>query len=198
MPLDVAQRQQATVSHRMNFWGRPNGASTVSWKYQGVPWEVVRPDDGQPAARRSVGCPVCDKELTFTVHSVAATRRRQARWRMAAWGGVVLIISIVAAMVAGAAPWGLLALPFAAGLAWNLGTAAAEEVGVTGHGNGVPWSVTKHAVALAEQRPEDLPELVCSRCGHQEDYRWGSHIRKGYVRQQDQAAQARFERHTCR
>ncbi|MEO3754986.1 hypothetical protein [Streptomyces sp. B6B3] len=182
----------------MNFWGRPTGSSTVSWKYQGSPWEVVRPDDGQPATRHAVRCRVCDKELTFTAHSVAATRRRQARWRVGAWGGLVLTVATLVAVVTGSAPWALLALPFAVALAWNLGTAAAEEVGVTGHGNGVPWSMPKHAITLADQRPEDLPELVCSRCGHQEHYRWGSHLREGYVREQYQAARTRFERHTCR
>lgn len=88
MPTKVAQKQQGTVSHRMNFWGHPAGPSTVAWDYEGMPWEIVRPDDGLPAARRSVRCRACGKELTFTVYSVTGTGRRQARWRALAWGGL--------------------------------------------------------------------------------------------------------------
>jgi len=77
----IEQRQQALVSHRTNFWGRPSAASTASWRYRTQSWVVKRPDDGQPAFRRSVRCKVCKKSLTYSVHSAQAARARQKRWR---------------------------------------------------------------------------------------------------------------------
>jgi hypothetical protein len=205
MPKVVAREQQATVSHRMNFWGRPSGPNTVSWRYKGVPWEVERPDDGQPAVRGSVRCGVCDKDLTFTVHSVAATRRRQARWRAIAWVGLLVFVAGAVALftsfesddgvriVASVSAFFLGAV-----VGWTAASAAGEEVGVSGHGNGWPGLVPKHHIALVEPRPAALPELICAHCGHQEDYPWGSGFRTSWVERQYGAARARFEQHACR
>lgn len=204
MPKVVARRQDATVSHRMNFWGRPSGPSTVEWRYKGIPWEVVRPDDGQPPARLSVRCGVCDEELTFTVRSVAATRRLQARWRAFAWLGLVVFLAGAAGTFTGfdsddavriVVPVAAFFLGAVGG--WVAGAGAAENVGVSGHGNGWPGSAPKHRVLLVEPRPEDLPELVCERCGHEEEYPWGSDYRRSWVDKQYRAAQVRFEGHTC-
>jgi len=198
MPLGIAKKQHAVVSHRMNSFGQPSGPSTVSWKYQGVNREVVRPDDGQPAERLSVRCGECSRELTFTVHSVAATRRRQSCWRAATWGCVVLFFAGVAGLIAGQVVWGSVAMAFGFIAGWVIGSAAAEEVGVTGHGNAVRLTVPKHHIALAEPPPAGMPELVCARCGHQEEFPRGSHLRKSYVQQQYRDAQARFAGHRCR
>jgi hypothetical protein len=204
MPKSVAREQQATVSHRMNFFGRPSGPNSVSWRYNGIPWEVERPDDGQPAARSSVRCGVCDKELTFTVHSIRATRRRQARWRLIAWVGLVLFLGGGAVLFTSFESEDPVRILTSAGaffggsvIGWVAGSAAGEEVGVAGHGNGVPASVPKHHVALVEPPPDDLPELVCEKCGHEEEFPWGSHYRRSWVEKQYLVALERFEAHPC-
>jgi hypothetical protein len=204
MPKVVAREQQATVSHRMNFWGRPSGPNSVSWRYKGVPWEVERPDDGQPAVRSSTRCGVCDRELTFTVHSVAATRRRQARWRAVAWVGLVMFLAGAVVLFSSFESddpvrivTSTVAFFLGAVIGWVAASAAGEEVGVAGHGNGLPGSVPKHHIALAEPYPEDMPELVCAQCGHQEGFPWGSDYRKSWVEKQYQAARLRFEQHAC-
>jgi len=204
MPLMVAQRQQAVVSHRMNFLGRPSGPSTVSWQYKGRPWEVVRPDDGLPAERRSVQCAVCRETLTFKVHSVAATRQRQAVWRAAVWACSVIFLAGAVGVITGLGSdsngfivLGIVAMVLGFVIWWPTGAGADAEDGVTGHGNGWPGSMPKHQITLAEPHPEAMPELVCTRCGHQEEYFWGSHFRKSFVQKQYQAARVRFEQHTC-
>ncbi|MFI0482351.1 hypothetical protein [Actinomadura sp. 9N215] len=39
---------------------------------------------------------------------------------------------------------------------------------------------------------------MCPECGHEEEYRWGSHLRKGYVERQYREAKARLDAHACR
>ncbi|MFJ9210020.1 hypothetical protein [Streptomyces sp. NPDC102264] len=203
MPQAIAQRQEATVSHRVNFWGRPSGGSTVSWDYESQKWVVKRPDDGSPALHRTVRCEVCNKALHYAIHSVEATRRRQARRRAGAYAGlVVLLVSLVSLITledSGAIRIALTATGILVGavLGWVSGLAAADDMGVTGHGAAWPGA-TKHAVELVEPRPEELPELVCALCCHREEFPWGSHYRKGFVRKQYQAAATRLENHACR
>ncbi|MER5472776.1 hypothetical protein [Streptomyces sp. NPDC002685] len=93
---------EGIVSHRMNFWGHPAGPSTVAWDYEGMPWEMVRPADGLPAARRSVRCGVSGKELNFTVHSVTGTARRQVRLQALAWGGLGTLVAGVVVLFSSA------------------------------------------------------------------------------------------------
>ncbi|MEV0904523.1 hypothetical protein [Streptomyces hokutonensis] len=159
MPNRFAQRQPGRVSHRVNFWGRPVGASGVEWEYERFPWEIVRPDDGLPAARRSLTCRWCGKELTFAVHSVTGTRQRQVRWVALAWGGLgVLVAGVVVLAFTGAIVVGVLLLIAGPILGLVFGTAASGEIGVSGHGNGFPVGNVKHSVSIV--RPElKLPDL---------------------------------------
>lgn len=197
MPTKVAQKQQGAVSHRMNFWGRPAGPSTVAWDYEDMPWEIVRPDDGLPAARRSVRCRVCDKELTFTVYSVTGTGRRQARWRALAWAGLGILVAGVVVLFSGAMLGGGVALVIAGPiLALVFGMAASDEVGISGHGNGFPVTNAKHAVT-ASLPPYDLPDLACTTCGHTEEFPRAAYFREDYVQEQYEAARDRFARHVC-
>ncbi|MDV9174200.1 hypothetical protein R6V09_29340 [Streptomyces sp. W16] len=160
MAYRFEQRQPGRVSHRVNFWGRATGASTAVWDYESYPWEIVRPDDGLPAARRSVTCRWCGKELTFTVHSVTGVRQRQVRWLVLAWGGLgalvagIVVLAFTSAIGAGVA---LLILGPILGLVF--GMAASDEIGISGHGNGFPVTNAKHSVSVV--RPElKLPDLV--------------------------------------
>ncbi|MFD8497842.1 hypothetical protein [Amycolatopsis sp. NPDC059657] len=205
MGFGVAKRQQAMVSHRMSFWGRLTETSTVSWKYQGRAWEVVRPDDGQPAVRSSMECAVCGKRLTFAVRSIAATMRRRACWRALVWIAGPLVPLGFVGVVVGPDTIGLtltfvaIAALFVGGSLWWVGgEGMSSDVGVTGHRNGWPGNLAKHQIVLAEARPDDQPELVCPKCGHEEEYRWGGHLRPSFVKEQYEQARARFERHTCR
>jgi hypothetical protein len=153
----IEQRQQALVSHRVNFWGRPSAGNTVSWQYQGQSWLVKRPDDGEPTLLRLVRCEVCKKSLTYYVHSVEAALGRQARWRACAYGGLALfllgLLGLVLTFVLGDSPVRIavsasaMVVGFVA--LWTFGQAAAEETGVTGHFNSWPGA-TKHAVTLIE------------------------------------------------
>lgn len=202
MPQAIEQRQEATVSHRINFWGRPSGNSTVSWDYKSQKWVVKRPDDGSPPLHRTVRCEVCNQALRYTIHSVETTRRRQAHRRIGAYTGlVVLLVSLVSLITLEDAGPVRIALTVAGILVgsvfgWVSALAAAHDTGVTGHGAGWPGA-TKHAVELIESRPEDLPEVVCELCGHREEFLWGSQLRKSLVEKQYQAAVTRLENHTC-
>ncbi|MFJ9033118.1 hypothetical protein ACIRQP_32285 [Streptomyces sp. NPDC102274] len=202
MPQAIAQRQEATVSHRINFWGRPSGDSTASWDYKSQKWVVKRPDDGSPALHRTVRCETCNKELHYTIHSVEATHRRHARRRVGAYAGlVILLVSLVSLITLEDAGPVRIALTVAgilvgAVFGWVSALAAAHDTGVTGHGAGWPGA-TKHAVGLIEPRGEELPELVCALCGHREEFPWGSQYRKGFVQKQYQAAVSRLENHIC-
>lgn len=106
MPIEVEKEQQAIVSHRMNFFGRPSPPNSISWQYKGLPCLLERPDDGQAPVEHTVRCGVCEKTLTYTVHSVATTRRRQARWRACAYAGLIVLIGGVASVfiISGAGP----------------------------------------------------------------------------------------------
>ena len=139
------------VRHRVNFWARTSPGE-ASFEYRGAaPWEVRRPADGEPVVRHRLRCAVCGRELTFTVHSVAATERRRARWRWGVWAGGALVVLGLAGLVSGhlglavvggaAAVAGVLAGVFA----WAGGLG---ETGVTGHGNGLSGVLPKHAVIL--------------------------------------------------
>ncbi|QXE37680.1 hypothetical protein KQY30_29090 [Streptomyces sp. GMY02] len=202
MPKAIGQRQEATVSHRMNFWGRPSGNSTVSWDYKSQKWVVKRPDDGSPALHRTVRCEVCNQSLRYAIHSVEATRRRQARRRAGAYAGLVVLLVSLTGLInvtdAGPVRIALTVTGILAGavVGWVCMLATMYDTGVTGHGAGWPGA-TKHAVELVEPRPEGMPELVCERCGHREEYPWGSQYRKGFVEKQYQAAATRLENHTC-
>ncbi|MER5901525.1 hypothetical protein ABT150_15785 [Streptomyces mirabilis] len=197
MPNDFAQRQQGTVSHRMNFWGRPAGPSTMAWDYEGIPWEIVRPDDGLPAARRLVRCRVCGKELTFTVYSVTGTRQRRVRWQALAWGGLgALVAGIVVLAFSGAIAVGVLLVIAGPILGLVFGMAASDEVGISGHGNGFPVTNAKHSVTV-EPPPHDLPDLVCAKCGHEEEFPRASYFREDYVQEQYEAARDRLAKHVC-
>jgi hypothetical protein len=200
----IEQRQQAMVGHRMNFWGTPSGANTVSWRYKGQSWVLNRPDDGEPPLRRSVRCEVCKKSLPYLVHSVETGLRRQARWRTWTYGALTLfvlgLLGLVLTFVIGGGPVRVsiaataLVVGFVA--AWCLGLAAAHETGVTGNFNSWPGA-TKHAVTLNEARPPQIPEVVCPRCGHTEEFGWGNAYSGGYSQRQYQAAKKRLEGHEC-
>ncbi|MFI0410090.1 hypothetical protein [Actinomadura sp. 3N508] len=161
---------------------------------------IVRPEDGEPAETWKVTCRQCRKKLEFTVHSVAGARRRQVRWRAIAWTGLaVLVASVVGCFVIGGAALALL-IPLAvvgAATGYYVGGIASDEMGITGNGAGMPI-VAKHSVNLVESRPAEFEELVCEKCGHEEEFRWGSHLRKGFVERQYQEAKARLDAHTCR
>jgi hypothetical protein len=83
MAPTIEQRQQALVAHRVNFFGTPTSGNTVSWKYQGQPWPVNRPDDGEAPLQRIIRCKECMKALTYSVLSVEAALARQRRRRWA-------------------------------------------------------------------------------------------------------------------
>lgn len=200
MPRAIEKNQRLVLAHRGNFVGRPTGPGTVSWDYTGRQHRVERPDDGAAAEPWQVSCQVCGKRLQFTVYSVADTRRRQARWRAAAWTGLaVLVLSVVGCFVIGGAALAVLipAAVLGAAVGFYVGGIAADEMGITGHGAGMPV-VAKHALSLVESRPADRPELVCPTCGHQEEYPWGSHLRQSFVDKQYEAARQRMQTHTCR
>ncbi|ANZ39759.1 hypothetical protein BBK82_30670 [Lentzea guizhouensis] len=140
----------------MNFWARTSPGE-AAFEYQGAAsWEVRRPADGEPVVRHQIRCPACSDELTFTVYSVAATEHRRERWRWGVWvGGALVVLGLVGlasgrfglAIAGGsAAVAGVLAGVFA----WTGGLA---EAGVTGHGNGLPGVLPKHAVFLDPPSP---------------------------------------------
>jgi hypothetical protein len=202
MPLAASRIQAATVLHRTHFWGRPSAGNTVSWQYRGQPWTIKRPADGEPAAHRSVECDVCRTTLRYKIHSVSATRRRQLGWQLLAYLGLVaFLIGFVGLFTidsgGGGRIAGTLALFFGgATVGWVSGLTAAAEVGVTG--NGASWpGPTRHLVTVVEAIPDDMPDLICPHCGHQEEVLRGSHYRKGFLRKQYQAARARFDGHAC-
>lgn len=185
------------MSHRMHFWGRPAGPSTVAWDYESMPWEIVRPDNGLPAARRSVRCKVCDKELTFTVYSVADAGRRVARWAALAWGGLGALVVGVALLVSGVMAAGVVLVIVGSVIGLVFGMAAADDVGISGHGNGFAVTNVKHPVTT-EDAPYDLPDLSCAKCGHTEEFPRAAHFRDDFVQEQYEAAKHRFARHVCR
>jgi hypothetical protein len=200
----IEQRQQGMVSHRMHFWGRPSGMNTVSWQYKSQSWLVKRPDDGEPTLLRQVRCEVCKKSLTYYVHSVEAALDRQARWRACVYAGLALfvlgLIGLVLIFLTGGGPVrvALVASATVVGFVatWCFGLTAAGETGVTGNFNSWPGA-TKHTVTLVESRPANVPEVVCPRCGHTEEFGWGSAYRGGYSQRQYHAAKVRLEGHDC-
>lgn len=204
MPLKIDREQPAMLQHRLHFFGRPSAPNSVSWQYKQQPWQIRRPADGSQAKRHSVQCAVCKQTLRYHVHSVAATRRRQATWRGFAYLGLAVLLVSVAGLCLTyddnpGAGFVIALAGFFGGaiLGWVCGLAAAEEGGVTGHSNSWPGP-TKHQVALVEPPEDDQPELICSRCGHREDYPYGSHFRKSFVAREYEAAKARFEQHRCK
>jgi hypothetical protein len=70
------------------------------------------------------------------------------------------------------------------------------EDGVTGNFNSWPGA-TKHRVTLVGSRPANVPEVVCPRCGHTEEFGWGSVYSGGYSQRQYHAAKKRLEGHEC-
>lgn len=157
MAFVVEQEQRTMVLHRENFVGRPSPGNTVTWDYEGRSWLVKRPDDGSPAVRRSVSCPVCEKSLTFTVHSIAATRgRRTRRWIWAASGAAVAVIAPFTLLIIGVGAVRLTAALVIAALGFMFAYlavyVAVRETGFTGHG--VSWPIIpKHMAALPQQDP---------------------------------------------
>nr|MDT0658458.1 DUF5336 domain-containing protein [Micromonospora sp. DSM 115978] len=202
MPLAIGRTQQATVSHRQHFFGRPAGHNTISWAYQGRPWTIERPADGDPPTPQPVQCATCRTTLRYTIHSVAATRRRQIRWQVFAYLGLVaFLVGFVGLFTIDSGGPGRIAVTLVlffggAVLGWVCGLAAAGEIGVTGHGASWPGP-TKHLVTVVEAVPDDMPDLVCPDCGHQEEVLRGSHYRKGFLRKRYEAAKARFDEHDC-
>ena len=198
----IEQRQRVLVAHRMNFWARPSAGNTGSWRYQAQSWVVERPEDGQPASRRSVRCEVCEKSLTYSVHSVQAARGRQKRWRTITYGAlaffVVGLLAFILLLVVGGDPIftdiATLATAGGFGTLVSFGRSTAEETGITGHFNSWPV-VSKHAVTLDPSG--QIPELVCPHCGHAEEFGRGSVYRDGYPQTPYEVAKARFEAHDC-
>ncbi|GAA1311875.1 hypothetical protein [Saccharothrix xinjiangensis] len=156
MPVKLARGHEAVVRHRVNFWARTSPGE-ASFEYRdAVSWEVRRPADGEPVVRHRLRCVVCARELTFTVRSVEAAERRRARWRWGVWaGGSLVALGLVGLVSEGL---GLVVAGGAAAvvgvlvgvLAWAGGLG---ETGVTGHGNGLPGVLPKHAVVLDPPRP---------------------------------------------
>jgi hypothetical protein len=197
MPRTVDRDQQLVVSHRIDFIGQPSVSRTVSWDYKGRRRNVTRPDDGLPAAQWQVKCDVCDADLNFVVHSVQETRRRQAHRRAWAWAGLaVLILSAAGCLIfrGGASSYLAPLAVLGALVGYYAGLLAAAEIGITGHGAGLPMNV-KHAVFLVEPHPAGLHGLVCDKCGHHEGYAVGSGYRKSFLDQEYQAATTRMEAH---
>jgi hypothetical protein len=196
----IEYKQQVLLSHRVNFFGTPSGPNTLSWQYQGKQQLIKRPDDGHVPKQWRIKCDTCGKQLEFTVYSVQDSRRRQARRRAVAWTGLaVLIISVIGILMIGGA-----ALPFliatailGAAAGYYVGSSAADEMGIAGHGASMSI-IAKHAVQVLEPRPADRPVLVCDTCGHQEEYPWQSHFRKNFVDKQYEAARVRLAAHVCR
>jgi hypothetical protein len=151
VPVKPAGSHRAVVRHRVNFWARTSPGE-ASFEYQGaVPWEVQRPADGQPVVRHRLRCVVCACELTFTVHSVAATERRRTRSRWGVWASGVLVVLGLICLLSGRLGLAEAVTGVLAGvLAWVGGLG---ETGVTGHGNGMPGVAPKHAVVLDPPRP---------------------------------------------
>ena len=154
MPPPIARRQWTFVGHRLHFWGRPASHDTVSWQYEGRRHLVDRPPDGDPARQWSVRCAACGETLTYTVHSVAVTRRRRAR----RWAGTAacfaagLAVPCAAIVAAGGtvALILLLAVPGpAVGAGFFLLALAAHDIGVTGHRASWPGA-TRHQVTRVE------------------------------------------------
>ncbi|MGN9779339.1 hypothetical protein ACTMS0_26785 [Micromonospora sp. H33] len=152
MALAIEREQRTFLAHRQNFVGRSVSYGTVAWDYVGRTWVVERPEDGEPARRRSVECPVCAKTLTYSVYSLAATRRRRTR----RW------IATIACLIAAIPLFGLVALDpsspvvlstaigsgtlaFVTG--WSLAFVAGGETGLVGHGSALP-GYAKHKLLL--------------------------------------------------
>jgi len=200
MARHFEQRQRAQVAHRVNFWGLPTGAGTISWQYKTQDWLVKRPEDGEPPVERIVRCKTCRKALTYRVHSVDDTLHRYNRWRTWAYGGLSLLLlgllGLVLLFVVGGGAVGtalvITAMAVGAMTGWMFGLTAANEQGVTGHLNGWPGA-TKHAVVFIAPGPE----LVCPRCGHREEFPSGPGYREGPPEQRYRAAKARMDRHDC-
>jgi hypothetical protein len=194
----IEQRQPARLAHRMNFWGRPSAGGTISWRYQGQTWVVERPDDGQPALRRSVVCEVCDTSLTYLVHSVQAARDRQRRWRIITYVGAALILPgfLGFSFLDNGLISGIAAVALVVGImsAFCFGQVAAKETGISGNLNSWPGA-TKHAVTLDPSG--QVPDLVCPRCGHAEEFGPGSVYRDGYPQTPYEIAKPRFDAHDC-
>jgi hypothetical protein len=151
--------------HRMNFFGRPAGPNTVSWQYNGQPWQFQRPEDGQPPVVRLVRCAVCRKALTYRVHSVLDTQLRYRRKRLLAWAGLAVFLCAGAVLIALVVSHHTTALGLAVTIPtgllgfqtlWVAGLAVAEETGVTGHLNTWPSSTARppSTTSPAGTRPE--------------------------------------------
>lgn len=168
---DPADEDEFTLLHRMNFWGRTGDdvpPGTASWEYRGQTWRTRRPLDGHPPIDVTVRCAQCFETLTFRVRSRAATRRRKLTLR---WTALALVLLGVLAIVScsqlvgvaddsalpdaarGSASTGvvisLLLLAVTTTGAWALALAAANQVGVTGNGAGMP-GLTRHRVQSHE------------------------------------------------
>jgi hypothetical protein len=145
---------------------------------------------------------VCEKSLTFFVHSVQVARGRQKRWLTITYVSAASIVLgllgfILVLNVGGGTIWTGIAIAAMVGgvaVAPSSGHMAAEETGITGHFNSWPVA-SKHAVTL--DRPGQITDLVCPRCGHAEEYGPGGVYRDGYPQTPYEVARARLEGHTC-
>lgn len=152
MALAIEREQRTMLGHRQNFVGRSVSYNTVAWDYRGRTWAVRRPEDGEPARHRSVECSVCGKTLTYTVHSLAATRRRRAR----RW--IATLVCLIAALplygLSALDPGSPVVLSIALGggslaltTSFSLAFVAGGETGLAGHGSALP-GYAKHKLFL--------------------------------------------------
>ncbi|WP_406061005.1 hypothetical protein OG462_25360 [Streptomyces sp. NBC_01077] len=163
MPRVVEQIQRAELWHRNTFLATATAAGT-GWTYARHPTEIKRPADGRAPFVKEITCPTCGDRLRFRVHSVASTRRRQRLFRALAWTSLGLIVAGVGGVVA---MWttdsfngvllflGLTAIVVGLGAGPSLGSMAADDMGITGHGASNPGAV-KHPLQVTEpERPGD-------------------------------------------
>jgi len=156
--LTIEREQRTTLGHRQNFVGRSVSYGTVAWDYRGRTWVVERPEDGEPARRYSVKCLVCAKTLSYTVHSLAATRRRRARRWIAAFACLVAAFPLYGLIALDPGSVVVLSIGFGGGglaLATGgcLAFVAGGEAGLVGHGSAVPgYPKHKLFVSTAEGR----------------------------------------------
>lgn len=154
MALAIEREQRTFLAHRQNFAGRPVSYGTVAWDYDGQTWVVERPEDGAPAHRRSVECPVCAKTLTYSVYSLAATRRRRIRRWTATIACLIAAIPLFGLISLDPSSSVVLLIAIVGGTlavvtGWSLAFVAGGETGLVGHGSALP-GYAKHKLFLPD------------------------------------------------
>ncbi|GLZ16425.1 hypothetical protein Acsp04_66600 [Actinomadura sp. NBRC 104425] len=150
MAMAIERQQRAMLGHRQNFFGRPVSFTTIAWNYSGRIWDVERPEDGEPARRHTVRCPVCQETLTYAVHSIAATRRRRVRQLIAAVVFLIATVPVFCLIMLDPGSPVVLSIAYGGGsltfiTGWLLAFAAGQEKGFAGHGSAWPGYL-KHRV----------------------------------------------------